>query len=150
MAASLDDPMMAEFVRRLAEINAQADQAPGFVWRLQTPQGDATALRVYDDNLLLINMSVWESVDALYLYTYYSPHIEVFRQRSQWFGKLAAPALGLWWLPAGHIPTPEEAKRRLNYLQEHGPTPYAFTFKQRYTAEEMLTYTASPDIPTIE
>jgi len=128
---------MAGFVARLAEINAVADGAPGFVWRLQTAEGDATSLRVFDDEYMLVNMSVWESVEALFEYVYRSAHVELLRQRASWFEKMGAPFLALWWIPAGHIPSVEEAKAKLEYLTQRGPTPLAFTFKQRYTVEEM-------------
>jgi hypothetical protein len=140
MLAPLDDPVMAGFVSRLPEINALAEAAPGFVWRLQTPAGDATLLRVFDDSWIIINMSVWKSVDALYQYTYYSPHVEVYRKRTDWFSKLDSHAFAMWWIPAVHIPTPEEGRRKLEALRTHGPTPLAFTFRQHFTPEESLTF----------
>ncbi len=143
MVAPLDTPTMAGFVARLAEINAVADGAPGFVWPLQTAEGDATSLRVFDDEYMLVNMSVWESVEALFEYVYHSNHIELLRQRASWFEKMGTPFMALWWVPAGHIPTVEEAKAKLEYLTTHGPTPLAFTFKQRYTLEEMAALSSS-------
>ena len=138
MLAPLDTPQMAGFVNRIDEINALADKTPGFIWRLQGDEGNATALRVFDDDWLIVNMSVWESVEALHQYTYYSDHVEVFRQRSQWFEKMETPYMVLWWIPAGHIPDVEEAKAKLAHITEHGPTPQAFTFKQRFTVKEMV------------
>jgi len=102
--ASLDDPIMAGFVARLDEINALADRSAGFVWRLQASEGNATYLRPYDDDQILINMSVWETVDALKHYVYRSVHAEPLRQRHEWFEKFAGAYLALWWVPAGHIP----------------------------------------------
>ncbi len=145
MLAPLDDPIMAEFVNRLDEINAVADDAPGFVWRLQTEDGDATSLRVFDDEWLIINMSVWESVEALHQFTYYSRHVEVYRKRTDWFSKLANYSFALWWIPAGHIPTPEEAKFKLETIDKCGATPLAFTFKQQYSVENLLTYVEVSD-----
>lgn len=138
MLAPLDDPIMAGFVARLDEINGLADSAPGFVWRLQTEAGDATALRVFDDNYLLINMSVWESAEALFDYVYRGPHAEVYRRRRDWFEKIDAPTLAMWWIPAGRLPTTEEAKDKFEHLRECGPTLVAFTFKGRFTVEEMF------------
>jgi hypothetical protein len=138
MHAPLTDPIMADFVANLGIINAAADRAPGFVWRLQTAEGDATALRVFDNDYLLINMSVWKSVEALFDYTYKSDHASVFRRRKEWFERMDAPTIALWWMPAGHLPTPDEAKLKLEHLQQHGATPLAFTFKQRFTAADML------------
>jgi len=132
--APMHDPIMADFVANLDRINALAENAAGFVWRLHTPEGNATALRVFEDERLIINMSVWHSIEALFDYTYKSGHVEIFRRKAEWFGKMETPHMALWWVPAGHIPTPQEAKERLAHLAEHGATPHAFTFKQRFAA----------------
>jgi hypothetical protein len=134
MHAPLDDPIMAGFVARLAEINALADRSPGFVWRLQTGAGDATYLRPYDDDRILFNLSVWETIEHLKEYVYKTAHGEVMRQRRQWFEKFGGMYMALWWVNAGHIPTVAEAKQRLEYLQENGETAYAFTFKRTFPA----------------
>jgi hypothetical protein len=138
----MDSEVMYGFASRLDEINAIADGAPGFVWRLQTPEGNATAIHVFEDERLLINMSVWEDIESLHQFTYYSKHVELYRQRADWFDKMSIPIMVLWWVPAGHIPSPDEAKEKLIHLEQHGPTPLAFTFKQRFTVEDMLAYTA--------
>jgi hypothetical protein len=104
----LDGPVMAGFVARLDEINALADSSPGFVWRLQTSEGNATYFRPFDDDQLLLNMSVWESVDALKSYVYRTAHAELLRQRHEWFEKLSQVYVALWWVPAGHIPGIDE------------------------------------------
>jgi hypothetical protein len=127
--APLDHVVMAGFVERLDELNALADGSPGFVWRLQTPQGNATYLRPYDDDRILINLSVWETVEALREYVYRSRHGEMLRQRQNWFDPFARAFLALWWVPAGHVPGIDEARRRLAYLDAHGPTQFAFTFR---------------------
>ena len=132
MRAPLDDPLMAGFVARLAEINALADQSPGFVWRLQTAEGDATYLRPFVDDRILFNLSVWESVDQLKDYVYGSVHSEVMRQRKQWFAKFDGMYTALWWVKAGHIPGVIEAKARLKYLEKFGESRHAFTFKRVY------------------
>jgi hypothetical protein len=143
MLAPLDDPIMAEFVARLPEINALAEAAPGFVWRLTTPEGDATSIRAFDDDYIIVNMSVWDSVESLYQYTYYSQHVEVYRKRQDWFSKLADHSFALWWIPAGHIPTPEEGRDKLAYLWLNGPSPLAFTFKQQFTVADLLEFQAA-------
>jgi hypothetical protein len=134
--ASLDDPIMAGFVSRLGEINALADRAPGFVWRLQTPEGDATYLRPYEDDRILVNMSVWESVEQLKDYVYKSAHAELLRQRRDWFEHFSGAYAALWWVPAGHRPGVDEAKKRLAHLEEHGPSQFAFTFKTLQPPDE--------------
>lgn len=134
MLAPLDDPVMAGFVSRLDEINALADRAPGFVWRLQTPEGDATTLRPYDDDRILVNMSVWKSVETLKEFAYRSAHVELFRQRASWFAKFGETYLALWWIPGGHTPDVNEAKERLAHLEKHGPSSHAFTFRDPWPA----------------
>jgi heme-degrading monooxygenase HmoA len=134
MRAPLDDASMAGFVARLDEINALADGAPGFVWRLQTPEGNATYLRPYDDDRILFNLSVWESIEALKEYVYKTAHAELLRGRRDWFEHFDGAYLALWWVPAGHIPDVEEAKARLAHLAERGPSAHAFTFKQIFSA----------------
>jgi hypothetical protein len=135
--APLEDPVMAGFVSRLDEINALADRSPGFVWRLQTSEGNATYFRPYEhDDRILLNMSVWESVEALQHYVYYTMHAELLRQRRDWFEKFAGVYVALWWVPAGHIPGIDEAKKRLAHLETHGPTEFAFTFKQIFPPDQ--------------
>ena len=132
MRAPLDDPLMQEFVASLDEINALADRSPGFVWRLQTEAGDATSLRPYDDDRILFNLSVWESLPHLQNYVYKSAHKEIMRKRRQWFEKFGGIYLALWWVEAGHIPDVFEAKQRLDHLNQHGPTEWAFNFKSPF------------------
>jgi hypothetical protein len=124
-----DDPRTAGFMGRLAELNKLADESPGFVWRLQTEAGNATALRPYEDERVLVNMSVWETLEQLREYVYRSAHTPVLGLRKQWFDPMTSPFLVLWWVPAGHRPSVEEAKARLEELTARGPGPRAFTFK---------------------
>ncbi len=132
MRAPLDDPLMEGFAGRLDEINALADASPGFVWRLQSDDGDATALRVFDDESILINMSVWESVEALRTFAYHTTHRELLQGREQWFEQAEGPYLALWWIPVGTEPAVEDAKERLSLLAEKGPSPDSFTFAKPY------------------
>ena len=133
----LDGPVMAGFMARLDEINAIADNSPGFVWRLQTPAGNATYLRPYpEDDTILINMSVWKTVEALRNFVYRTSHKELLRDREQWFEKFSGMYMALWWVPSGHLPGIDEAKKRLAYLEEHGPTQFAFTFKNVFAPDE--------------
>jgi hypothetical protein len=130
----LESPRLAGFVAALDEINALADAAPGFVWRLQTEDGDATAVRVFDDDRLIVNMSVWESVEALADYTYRSDHVRILRRRKEWFESLKEAYQVQWWVPAGELPTVAEAERRLVHLRKHGPSEHAFTFRNAFPA----------------
>jgi hypothetical protein len=129
----LDSELLAGFVAALEPINALADSSDGFVWRLQTEEGDATSLRPFEDELMIINMSVWESVEALWAFVYDSEHLEVMRRRRQWFERIENHMV-LWWVPAGHEPSVEEAKERLEHLRFQGPSAEAFTFKSPFPA----------------
>lgn len=138
MRGALEDAVMADFVARLDEINALADRSPGFVWRLQTEAGNATYLRPYDDDRVLFNMSVWESIEQLKRYVYYSAHVEVLKRRHDWFEKFSGAYTALWWVPQGHRPGVDEAKKRLAHLDANGPTAFAFTFKHPFLADEQF------------
>jgi hypothetical protein len=132
LVAPLDSPQLADFVANLDRINQIGDRSPGFVWRHQTAEGNSTAVRVRDDPMIIINFSVWEDADSLFEYSYRSDHAEVFRRRKEWFDPHDSYYLVLWWVATGHEPTVEEAEERLDHLQEHSPTPYAFTLKERF------------------
>jgi hypothetical protein len=132
----VESAQMADFMALLDPINALADSTEGFVWRLQTEAGDATALRPFDDDRILINMSVWESFGALRSFVYVSAHLDVMRRRREWFERTVQAYLALWWIPAGQLPTTADAKVRLDMLRELGPSPAAFTFHERFPAPE--------------
>jgi hypothetical protein len=136
IVAPLDTPQLADFVTQLPEINALADGAPGFVWRMVDDEGaDSTGLRPdTGDDLLLVNCSVWESVEALRDFTYRSDHLRVLSRRREWFQRLLEPHLALWWVPAGHRPSVAEAMERVALLRAHGSGPQAFTFREPHPA----------------
>jgi len=137
MKAPLESPEMAEFVARLEDINRLADQAPGFIWRLQSDAGDATALRPIGEDVL-VNMSLWKDAESLADFVYRSAHSAVMRRRREWFERLAEVYLVLWWVPAGHTPTIAEAIARLDVLRRHGPGPDAFNFRSLYRPDGSL------------
>ena len=128
LVAPLDDPRLEGFVNNLDRVNALGDASPGFVWRLQTDDGDATALRPFPDPDIIVNLTVWESAGSLRAFAYKGEHLEVFKQRRQWFEERVVPMVVLWWVADGHIPSVEEAKERLEFLRRHGPSPWAFPF----------------------
>ena len=130
--ADMDSDLMQGFVSRLDEINTLAESAEGFIWRLQEDSGSATAIRVFDDPLLLINMSVWANLEALKHYVYKSLHVELIKDREVWFNKMGESHQALWWIPSGHIPSTEEARNKLEYLRKNGPSADAFTFAKPY------------------
>ena len=128
----MDSPIMAEFSANLDRINALAESSPGFVWRLQTPEGNATAIRPFDNENMLINMSVWQDADSLRKFVYRSAHADILRRRREWFEKVGEAILVLWWVPRGHRPSVEEAIGRLELLRRKGPHAEAFTFRETY------------------
>jgi hypothetical protein len=131
MAGSLGSPTMVGFEAGLDEINAVADRSDGFVWRLQDDDGHATSYRPYDDDRLIVNLSVWESTDALHTFTYGPEHKAFLRQRRTWFEPMTEAFLVLWWVSAGHRPSVAEGVERLDRLRADGPGPEAFTFRER-------------------
>jgi hypothetical protein len=135
MRAPLDDPLMAGFVARIEAIDALAQDSPGFVAQ-PTPADEGA---VYEDDVL-VNVSIWESVESLYEFTYSGQHAGVLAQRAEWFEQHDGPAYVLYWARAGHVPTEKELKERFDHLRRHGATPRAFTFEQRFSVEAALAY----------
>ena len=133
MRAPLDDPAMSGFMTRLDAINALAERSPGFVWRMQGEDGNNTYLRPYEDERIIVNMSVWKDVEHLRAFTYGTAHAELLKQRRQWFEPFDGVFLALWWIPVGHVPTIDEAKARLASIEQNGPTPFAFTFNRVFS-----------------
>ena len=130
----LSSPLLADFVAALEPINALADASPGFVWRLQTEDGDATSILAFEDERILVNLSVWTSIEVLGDFVYRSRHAAVMRRRREWFEQMTDAYVVLWWIPAGHIPAVDEAKARLALLEANGPTSDAFTFREPFAA----------------
>lgn len=122
-------PIVADFFAALDPINALADAAPGFVWRLQTEDGNATDIRPYEDDLVIVNMSVWASLEELKAFVYRSDHRAVMARRREWFERMTDAYTALWWVPADVAPTVADAVERLETLRAKGPSPEAFTFR---------------------
>jgi len=133
--AGLNDPLMKEFVDNLDVVNSQADGSPGFIWRLQSESGSAVDIDAYENSFIIVNMSVWESVESLKEFTYRNKfHAYVFQKRKDWFTDEGS-GMVLWWIPEGHIPTIDEGKERLDHLKKHGPSVHAFNFKNPFEPE---------------
>ena len=145
LVAPLGDPRVESFRVQLEPINALAERSPGFVWRLKGDTGDATDIRAFEDEDILLNMSVWESLEALQQYVYKSAHVNVLRDRKQWMLKADGPVLVLWWIPAGHTPTPFDAVAKLDHLKNHGPTADAFTFRHPFPSPDGATQVSPLD-----
>ena len=132
MKFPLDGPEMRDFVTALDPVNASAEASTGLVWRLQDDEGDATAIRIFDDDRWLVNMSVWESLDDLKRFITLPGHLAIMRRRGEWFEKLEEATTVLWWAPGGHLPDLQEAVERLAHLREHGPHSFAFCFAEPF------------------
>jgi len=132
--APTDDPRIAPFMAALGRVNALADAAPGFVWRLADESGNATAIRPTPDPLFAVNMSVWADAESLFNFVYRSAHTPVMAQRRDFFDRFDGAYQALWWVPAGHTPSIDEGLARLWRLDHYGPTDQAFTFKARFPA----------------
>jgi len=131
MKEPIESPGMADFVANLDRINALAESSPGFVWRLQTEDGNATAVRPMGDDTL-VNMSVWRDVESLNKYVYQSAHVEIMRRRKEWFERMRESYVVLWWVRKGHRPSIREAIAKLELLRAQGPTAEAFTFRHAF------------------
>jgi len=136
--APIDSELMAPFVNELDRINALAESSPGFVWRLKEENGNATSIQIFDDPNLILNMSIWETKESLFEYVYKSAHAGVMSRRREWFEPMKEAYHALWWIEAGKVPSLEEAKAKLEYLQKNGPTEHAFTFKKSFPVPTQL------------
>ncbi|MDO8362120.1 MAG: GNAT family N-acetyltransferase [Actinomycetota bacterium] len=132
--ATLRQPMdhadTAAFADGLAPVNAGAEASPGFVWRLQTEAGDATSIQVFPNPLTIVNLTMWESLQALRDFAYRGLHRDFFRRRGEWFESGSQAVM--WWQPAGTVPTVQQAKARLDFADSFGPSPYAFEMGQQF------------------
>ena len=135
LSAPIDSPQLATFVAELDRINALAEAAPGFVWRLAGDEGNALGIRTFGDEYI-VNMSVWTDRERLFDYVYRSAHKDIMRRKRDWFTSMKSAHQVLWWVPAGHQPDPEEAAARLELLRREGPGPAAFTFKRFFDAPD--------------
>jgi hypothetical protein len=139
----MDSPVMADFANNLERINALAERSAGFVWRLKTEEGDATAIRPFENENMLVNMSVWRDVESLNAYVYSSDHVNIMRRRREWFERMSEIFLVLWWVRMGHRPSVDQAIAKLGLLRAKGPTPEAFTFRQAFPPPD-APHTESP------
>ena len=137
LLAPIDDPLITDFKAALDPINALAESSPGFVWRLKSDGGNATDIQAFDDELIIVNMSVWESLEALRAFAFQSAHTPFMKRRKEWFSKFLTNQVALWWIPAGHIPTTDQAKERLASLDANGETAFAFTFRNVFPEPEV-------------
>jgi len=131
----LDDPRMADFVNNLDLVNGLAERSQGFVWRLKDENGSATSIRAFDDPLIIVNVSLWENAESLEQYVWQTVHKRFYGRRHEWFSKFEGPYFVMWWVPAGHRPSIQEAIERLDHLKHHGPTDQAFGWESLPSAQ---------------
>jgi hypothetical protein len=136
MKAPSDSPTMKEFMDNLNPVNAIADASPGFIWRLQDENGNATGIKPFDDPLVLVNLSVWTDMDSLKNYMLRTGHVDFLKRRYEWFEKMSGPNHVMWWVDNDHTPTLFEAKEKLNYLMKFGDTPDAFSMRRPYSSDD--------------
>lgn len=150
LVAPLDHAQLVGFVSLLAPVNAAADAAPGFVWRLQSDDGDATSIKAFEWDAghsvgVIVNMSVWTGVDELATFVFGEMHREVLRRRREWFHRMSEAYTVCWWVPAGHRPTTDEAEDRVRNLRVNGSNPRAFTLRDSYPRpDEQVSYAGAP------
>jgi hypothetical protein len=152
LLAPLDDPQLAGFVANLAPVNAVAESADGFVWRLKDEHGDATNIEAFgwdagESAGVIVNMSVWVDLDHLKEFIYGELHRAVLRQRRDWFAPVQEQVTACWWVPAGVEPTTQDAEDRLRHLRAHGPTPWAFTLREHFPPPPYRDYQRVSSIP---
>ena len=140
--APLDSPELKDFVDNLDRINALAESSPGYVWRLKGDGNDATSLRPYENEKIIVNMSVWRDVASLRAFVYDSAHVAIMKRRREFFLRMIKAYMVLWWVPVGHEPTVAEAAAKLEHLRAHGPTAEAFTFAEAFSAPDAVTASA--------
>jgi hypothetical protein len=134
IAHPLESKEMQDFTLALSAINLLAEHSPGFVWLLKDENNTATSFRIYDDPSIIVNMSVWESLDSLKHYVFNSGHHHYLKRRKEWFIPLEQTGTVLWWIPDNHTPSLEEARNKLDYLRKNGSTQEAFGFAQAFAA----------------
>jgi hypothetical protein len=133
-------PSMSGFFDNIDMINAIAEESPGFVWRLQDETGSATSIKAFDNDMLIINMSVWETRESIFDFVYKSMHLEIFKRKNEWFHKMKKMHYALWYIDEGHQPDLAEARKMLDHLNLHGETPMAFSFKKSFSEKEYIDY----------
>ena len=134
IGVNIDDPIMQEFVDNLDSVNELAESSPGFIWRIKDDSNNASSFNPYDDEQIIINISVWEDIESLEQFTYKTFHTDFLRRRREWFQKFGKASFAMWWIKEGDFPTVEEAVEKLAYFQLYGPSVSVFDFKERFSA----------------
>lgn len=137
LIAPTDDPRVADFMDNLDRINGLGKRMPGFVWMMEgsgEPGTGNTDVKLDGDPLFVANLTMWEDYESLKTFVYQTLHKKFMDRKAEWFEALTDKHFVMWHVPAGHIPTIDEALARLKHLQEHGETDHAFGWS--YMAEK--------------
>lgn len=129
---NINDPIMKEFVDNLDRVNTLAETSEGFVWRLQDDNNDATSFNPYEDEQVIINVSVWETIESLGNFVFKTYHTDFLKRRKEWFQSYGTVSTAMWWVHKGAYPTVEEAVEKLDYLQKNGTSAVAFDFRNKF------------------
>ncbi len=129
---AIDDPIMKEFVDNLDRVNKVAENSDGYVWRLKGDDNVSTGFNPYNDEQVIINLSVWETIESLEHYVYKTFHTDFLRRRKEWFQSYGKAHIAMWWIPKGEIPTIEEAIAKLDHLQKYGSSKAVFDFRNKF------------------
>tara|TARA_R110002020_G_scaffold42303_3_gene124159 strand:+ start:231 stop:692 length:462 start_codon:yes stop_codon:yes gene_type:complete len=132
IGVNINDPIMKEFVDNLDKVNNLAEHSEGFVWRLKDENNDATSFNPYNDEQVIINISVWESIESLETFVYKTLHTNFLKRRKEWFQKFGKVTTAMWWISEGDFPSVENAVEQLDYLQKNGPSQKVFDFRNKY------------------
>ncbi|WP_171181460.1 DUF3291 domain-containing protein [Ruegeria sp. HKCCD8929] len=134
-----DDPSNDGFRALNDPVFAIADKAPGLIARSgyasdegPSPWGKEVYPRFYEDRgdgWSPATLSLWHDIESLFAFTYFGLHAEALKRGREWFRSPNWPPLVLWWHSQRGNPTWSEGVERIEYLQDHGPSPYAFTFR---------------------
>ena len=132
IGVNINDPIMKEFVDNLDKVNNLAEHSEGFVWRLKDENNDATSFNPYNDEQVIINISVWESIASLETFVFKTLHTDFLKRRKEWFQKFGKVSTAMWWISEGDFPSVENAVELLDYLQKNGPSQKVFNFRNKY------------------
>jgi hypothetical protein len=150
LLAPLDDPLMAGYVALRPTVDSLARRSRGFIWRRTGPGSTSKETDLYDDPMIIANVSVWAGLTEFADFVYRSQHLEVLKRGAEWFDPLDGPHYALWWVRRGHLPSAEEARERMEHLRRHGETPHAFSLTTTFPAPVGGEAASAPDDPLRE
>lgn len=141
-------PNVQGFFDRVQSVFETAEGAGGFVARAVRGEegsyglfGEYVVPKFYTGSLepgqnrVIQTLSIWEEVEAVFIFANQGVHSEALRRRSEWVPDADYPNHTGWWVDDDHVPTWEEACERHQYLHDHGSTGYAFSLRSPFDAQ---------------